>query len=134
MTHNKWTQALKLSDNEITTTDSLMTKVNLSTNNTHYFSYSTPWIFLIVLLSMLTIFALYWIFILIVRPLTRKSNNCRYILLCYKLCTDFLIPTTDVFLDIVHVSSGEQIRVFLTMIAAPACSLSFTGSVKMVNF
>ena len=55
MTHNKGTQALKLSDNEITTTESLMTKVNLSTNNTHYFSYSTLWIFLIVLLSMLTV-------------------------------------------------------------------------------
>ena len=38
------------------------------------------------------------------------------------------------FLDIVHVNSGEQIRVFLTTIAAPACSLSFTGSVKFSNF
>ena len=83
---------------------------------------------------MLTIFALYWIFVLIIRPLTRKSNACRYILPCYKLHTDFLIPAMDVFLDIVHVSSGKQIRVFLTMIAVPACSLSFTGSVKIANF
>ena len=64
MEHNKGVQALKLSDNEITTTNNLVTKVNPS-DDTHYFSYSTPWIFLIVLLSMLTIFALYWIFVLI---------------------------------------------------------------------
>ena len=134
MENTKGTQALNLSDNKVTTTDSLMTKVNLSTNNTHYFSYSTQWIFLIVLLSMLTIFVLYWIFIVIVRPLTRQSNTCRYILPCYKTRTDFLIPATDIFLDIVHVSSGEQIRVFATMIAATACSLSFTGSVKIANF
>ena len=133
MTHKKGTQALKLSDNEITNTESLVTKVNLSTNNTYYFPYSTPSIFLILLFSMLTVFALYWIFILIIRPFTRKSNTCRYILPCYKLSTDFLIPATDIFLDIVHVNSGEQIRVFLTTIAAPACSLSFTGSVKIAN-
>ena len=47
---------------------------------------------------------------------------------------DFLTPATDLFLDIVHVNSGEQIRVFLTTITAPACSLSFTGSVKISNF
>ena len=131
MTNNKGTQALQLSDNKFTT-ENCMTKVTLSTNNTH--SFSTPWISLIVLLSMLTIFALYWIFILIVRPLTRKSNTCRYILPCYRSCTDFLIPATDLFLDVVHVSSGEQIRVFLMTIAAPAHSLSFTGSVKISNF
>ena len=45
-----------------------------------------------------------------------------------------LTPATDLFLDIVHVNSGEQIRVFLTTITAPACSLSFTGSVKISNF
>ena len=135
VTTNKGTQALKLSDNEITT-DNPVTKVNLSTSNAHSLSYSTLWIFLIALLSMLTIFALYWIFILIVRPLTRKSNTCRYryILPCYRSHTDFLIPATDIFLDVVHVSSGEQIRVFLMTIAAPACSLSFTGSVKFSNF
>ena len=117
MTNNKGTQALQLSDNEFTT-ENPVTKVTLSTNNTH--SYSTLWIFLIVLLSMLTIFALYWIFILIVRPLTRKSNTCRYILPCYRSCTDFLIPATDIFLDVVHVSSGEQIRVFLTDNCSPS--------------
>ena len=48
--------------------------------------------------------------------------------------TEFLIPATDLFLDIVHVNSGEQIRVFLTTITAPAYPLSFTGSVKISNF
>ena len=67
MENNKTVQVLKLSDNEITPTDSHVTTVNPSTNNTHYFPYSMPWIFLIVLLSMLTIFALYWIFVLIIR-------------------------------------------------------------------
>ena len=45
-----------------------------------------------------------------------------------------MTPATDLFLDIVHVNSGEQIRVFLTTITTPACSLSFTGSVKISNF
>ena len=71
---------------------------------------------------------------MIVRLLTRKSNTCRYILPCYRSHTDFVIPATDIFLDVVHVSSGEQIRVFLTTIAASASSLSFTGSVKISNF
>ena len=88
MTNNKGTQALQLSDSKFTTDDPVM-KVNLSTNNTY--SYSTPWIFLIVLLSMFTIFALYWIFILIVRPLMRISNTCRYILVALPLC----VPTTE---------------------------------------
>ena len=64
----------------------------------------------------------------------RKSNTCKYIFLCYRSHTDFLSPATDIFLDIVHVNSGEQIRVFLTTMAAPVCSLSFTGSVQISNF
>ena len=131
MTNQKGTQALQLSDDDFTT-DNPVTHVNTSTTDTQV--YSIPWIFLIVLLSMLVIFALYWIFILIIRPLMRKSNTCRYIFPCYRSHTDFLTPATDMFLDIVHVNSGEQIRVFLTTIAAPACSLSFTGSVKISNF
>ena len=46
----------------------------------------------------------------------------------------FLDASHGLVLDIVHVNSGEQIRVFLTKITAPACSLSFTGSVKISNF
>ena len=47
---------------------------------------------------------------------------------------NFLTPAADIFLDVVHVTLGEQIRVFLTMITAPPCSLSFTGSVQIQNF
>ena len=96
--------------------------------------YSMPLIFLIVLVSMLVTFALYWIFVLIIKPLMSKSNACRYIFPCSRLHTNFLTPAMDLFLDIVHVHSGEQIRVFLTTIAAPACSLSFTRSTKISNF
>ena len=131
MTHPNEMQALQLSD-DVFTTDNPVTYVNSSTTDTQ--TYSMPLIFLIVLLSILVTFALYWIFILIIRPLMSKSNTCRYIFPCYRLHTDFLTPATDMFLDIVHVNSGEQIRVFLTTIAAPACSLSFTGSVKISNF
>ena len=58
MTNTKGTQALQLSDDDFTT-ENPVTHENVSTINTH--SYSTPWIFLIVLLPMLIIFALYWI-------------------------------------------------------------------------
>ena len=69
MTNTKGTQALQLSDDDFTT-ENPVTHVNSSTINTQV--YSIPWIFLIVLLSMLVIFVLYWIFILIIRPLMRK--------------------------------------------------------------
>ena len=131
LTHPKETQALQLSD-DVFTTDNPVTYVNSSTTDTQI--YSMPLIFLIILLSMLVTFALYWIFVLIIKPLMSKSNTCRYIFPCSRSHTDFLTPATDLFLDIVHVNSGEQIRVFLTTIAAPACSLSFTGSVKISNF
>ena len=78
ITNQKGTQALQLSDGTFIT-DNPVTHVNSSTIDTQ--AYSILWIFLIVLLSMLVIFALYWIFILIIRPLMRKSNTCRYIYL-----------------------------------------------------
>ena len=121
-------QALRFSDNELSTATNVETTI-VTSNNIDYFHFSTPWIFLIVLLSMLLLFALYWIFVLLILPLTRKSSVCRYILPCCKPHDNFLTPATDIFLDVVHVTSGEQIRVFLTMISAPPCSLSFTGSV-----
>ena len=108
LTNTKGTQALQLSDDDFTT-DYPVTHGNSSTIDTQI--YSTLWIFLIVLLSMLVIFALYWIFVFIIRPLMRKSNTCRYIFPYYRSHTDFLTPATDIFLDVVHVSSGEQIRV-----------------------
>ena len=66
MTHQKETRALQLSDDDFTTVNPV-THVNTSTTDTQL--YSVPWIFVIVLLSMLVIFALYWIFILIIKPL-----------------------------------------------------------------
>ena len=73
MEQKKQVQALKLSDNKLSTTTSLETTVE---NDTDYSHFSTPWIFLIVLLSMLVIFVLYWIFVLLIIPLTRKSSVC----------------------------------------------------------
>ena len=108
MTHPEEMQALQLSD-DVFITDNLVTYVNSSTTDTQI--YSMPLIFLIVLLSMLVTFVLYWIFVLIIRPLMSKSNTSRYIFPCYRSHTDFLTPATDLFLDIVHVNSGEQIRV-----------------------
>ena len=74
MEYTKGVKALKLSVDELIKMNNPVTTIYPS-DNTHY-SYTTPWIFFIVLLSMLTIFALYWIFILIVRTLTRKSSIC----------------------------------------------------------
>ena len=131
LTHPKETQALQLRD-DILTTDDTVTSVNSSTIDTQM--YNMPFMFLIALITMILTFALYWMFVLIIKPLMSKSNACRYIFPCSRSHTDFLTPATDLILDIVHVNSGEQIRVFLTTIIAPACSLSFTGSVKISNF
>ena len=128
MQQNQRVQALRFSDNELSTATNVETTAN--SNNVDYFQFSTPWIILIVFLSILLLLVLYWIFVLLIVPLTRKSSICRYIFPCHKPYGNFLTPVTDIFLDVVHVISGEQIRVFfLTMITAPPCSLSFTGSV-----
>ena len=132
LTHPKETQALQLRDDVLTTDDPVTFVNNSGTIDTHM--YSMPLMVLIVLLSMILTFALYWIFVLLIKPLVSKSNTCRYLFPCSRSHADFLTPATDLFLDIVHVNSGEQIRVFLTTITAPACSLSFTGSVKISNF
>ena len=108
----KKVQALRLNDNELSTTNSLDVTV-VTSNDTDYINVSIPCILFIVLLSLLVIFTLYWIFVLLIRLLTRKSSISRYILPCYKSHTNFPTPATDVFLDVVHVTSGEQIRVFL---------------------
>ena len=132
LTHPKETQALQLRDDVLTTDDTVTFVNNSGTIDTQM--YSMPLMVLIVLLSMILTFALYWIFVLLIKPLMSKSNTCRHLFPCSRLTTDFLTPATDWFLDIVQVNSGEQIRVFLTIITAPACSLSFTGSVKISNF
>ena len=132
LTHPKVTQALQLRDDVLITDDPVTFINNSGTMDTQM--YSMPLMVLIVLLSMILTFALYWIFVLLIKPLMSKSNTCRYLFPCSRLHAHFLTPATDLFLDIVHVNSGEQIRVFLTTITAPACSLSFTGSVKISNF
>ena len=78
-THPKETQALQLSD-DIRTTDEPVTLVNNSTADTQM--YSMPLMVLIALLSMLITFLLYWIFVLLIKPLMRKSNTCRYLFPC----------------------------------------------------
>ena len=119
LTHPKERQALQLRDDILTTDDPVMF-VNSSTTDTQM--YSMPLMFLIALISMIITFALYWMFVLIIKPLMSKSNAFRYIFPCSKSHTDFLTPVTDLFLDIVHVNSEEQIRVFLTMINSPSMS------------
>ena len=126
-------QALQFSDNELSTATNVDT-TTVNTNTNDYFQFSIQWIVLIVLLSMFLLLVLYWIFVLFIVPLTRKSSICRYIFPCCKPYGNFLTPATDIFLDVVHVPLGEQIRVFLTTITAPPCSLSFTGSVRIQNF
>ena len=114
-------QALRFSDNELSSAINVETTI-VTSNNLDYFQFSTPWIILIVFLSILLLLALYWIFVLLILPLTQKSSICRYIFPCRKPYGNFLTPSTDIFLDVVHVTSSEQIRVFLTMITAPPCS------------
>ena len=97
LTHPNETQALQLSD-DILTTDDPVTYVNSGTKDTQM--YSMPLMFLIVLISMIVTFALYWIFVLFIKPLMSKSNACRYMFPCSRSHTDFLMPATDLFLDI----------------------------------
>ena len=120
-------QALWFSDDELSTLTVDTTTVD--SNNTDYFQFSITWIILIVFLSILLLLVLYWIIVLLIVPLTRKSSVCQYLFSCHKQYGNFLTPAMDIFLDVVHVALGEQIRVFLTTITAPPCSLSFTGSV-----
>ena len=42
--------------------------------------------------------------------------------------------STDVYLDIIHVHSTEHIRIYLTTLSLPACSLGFIGTVHLKNF
>ena len=106
LVHPKETQAFQLSD-DVFTTDEPVTLVNNSTTNTQ--TYSMSLMVLIALLSMLITFLLYWIFVLLIQPLMRKSNTCRFLFPCSRRQTDFLTLATDLFLDVVHVNSGEQI-------------------------
>ena len=67
-------QALQFSDDELSTATVETTTVN--SNTVDYFQFSTPWIILIVFLSILLLLVLYWIIVLLIVPLTRKSSIC----------------------------------------------------------
>ena len=89
-------------------------------------------IFIGILFGCLLLWAIFKIFIL---PLFFKSTMCR------QLCVSCLhnnqtrrAPITDIFLDIIHIYSGKQIRIYLTTISTPASALGFTGMVKLKNF
>ena len=62
-------QALRFSDNELSTATNVETTI-VTSNNLDYFQFSTPWIILIVFLSILLLLVLYWIFVLLILPLT----------------------------------------------------------------
>ena len=81
-------------------------------------------IVLSIILAGLLLFLPIGIFIyFFVIPLTQCSSNLRHCVICQK-SSDHLAPTTDIFLDIVHIYSGEQIRAYITTITAPSCSLA----------
>ena len=64
-----------------------------------------------------------------------KSTMCRQLCVsCLHNIQTGRAPVTDIFLDIIHIYSGKQIRLYLTTISAPASALAFTGTVKLKNF
>ena len=80
-------------------------------------------IILIVLTSLIISILLWVTFKIFILPLFYKSNICR------QLCISCLYnshtqqsPTTDIFLEVVHIQSGKQTRIFLTTITTPASS------------
>ena len=82
----------------------------------------------------IVIWSLFKIFIL---PVFFKSNICRQLGLCLSCFHNSQVrraPTTDIFLDIIHIFTGQQIRIYITTIAAPSSSLAFQGAVKLKNF
>ena len=76
-------------------------------------------IFIGILFGCLLIWALFKIFIL---PLFFRSTMCRQLCVsCFHSSqNNRRAPITDIFLDIIHIYSGKQIRVYLTTISAPA--------------
>ena len=71
----------------------------------------------------------------IITPLSYKSSICRQLCVsCFQDNQEHRPPSTDIYLDIVHIRSGLHIRIYLTTLSAPACALSFSGSVMLKNF
>ena len=93
----------------------------------------TLWIVLSILAGLLLLLLIGILIYFFVIPLTQHSSTLRHCVICQK-SSDHLTPTTDIFLDIVHIYSGEQIRAYITTITTPSCSLCFTGSVQLNGF
>ena len=75
------------------------------------------------------------LFKILILPLFFRPNICRQLCLsCLHNSQIRRAPTTDIFLDIIHIFTGKQIRIYITTIAAPASSLAFQGAVKLKNF
>ena len=92
----------------------------------------TVTIFIGILFGCIIFSAIFEIFIL---PLFFKSTMCRQLCVsCLHNSQTRRAPVTDIFLDIIHIYSGKQIRLYLTTISAPASALGFTGTVKLKNF
>ena len=92
----------------------------------------TVTIFIGILFGCIIFWAIFKIFIL---PLFFKSTMCRQLCVsCLHNSQTRRAPVTDIFLDIIHIYSGKQIRLYLTTISAPASALGFTGTVKLKNF
>ena len=89
------------------------------------------------ILGAILLFALVVWFVIkyIIVPLSYKSSVCRQVCVgCFQDTQQRQPPSTDIFLDIVHVCSGLHIQIYLTTLSAPTCALSFTGSVMLKNF
>ena len=92
----------------------------------------TVTIFIGILFGCIIFWAIFKIFIL---SLFFKSTMCRQLCVsCLHNSQTRRAPVTDIFLDIIHIYSGKQIRLYLTTISAPASALGFTGTVKLKNF
>ena len=88
-------------------------------------------------LIFLTIFGilliLWLVFKFLLLPLCFRSNTCRQICMsCIYNSQTRSPPTTDIFLEDVHIYSGKQIRIYLTTITAPASALGWIS--KIENF
>ena len=89
-------------------------------------------IFIGLLFGCILLWAIFKIFIL---PLFFKSTMCRQLCVsCLHNSQTRRAPITDIFLNIIHIYSGKQIRIYLTTISTPASALGFTGMVKLENF
>ena len=77
LTHPKETQALQLRDDILITDDPVTFVNNIGTIDSQM--YSIPLMVFIVLLSLILTFVLYWMFVLLIKPLMSKSNTCRYL-------------------------------------------------------